>query len=185
MSATTISAPIENLNGKSAIFIRGFVEYLQERHRKGHRNAKLRAAQDAGASQVTRKGDVISVPYVSQLSTRLEKSGVYEKARSGKSYVISWTNESVADVFELMDTDYGTEEAVREVTVEDMKNRSKIIDHLDEVGGVVITEQSRVPRAAFRILWDRFNKGELMLGFFEPDDELVEDYPNPFNNESK
>lgn len=178
MAVKVSQTDISTLAGKSAVFVRGFGEYLQERHRKGHRNAKLRVAQEAGATHVARKGDKISVPYISQLSSRIEKQGIYEKTRSGKSYIISWTDESIALLLELLDSAYGTEEAVREITVEDMKDRSRVINHLDEFGGLIITHDNPVPKAAYKLLWDRFNKGELVMGFFEPDTDqgVLEDF---------
>lgn len=176
---------LRSLAGKSAMFVRGFGEYLEFQNKNGLRRAPLRKAQDAGLSFVTSKGDVISVPYISQLSSRMEAEGIYTKSRMGKSFMISWTPESLGKLLELLeDEDYGTPNAGTQVTVEDVKARSAIIDHLDEHEGVVIRHDAPVPKAAYKLLWDRFNKGELVMAFLSPDTDqgVLEDFPTLEND---
>lgn len=171
---------LQSLAGKSAIFVRGFGEYLELQNKNGLKRAPLRKAQDAGLAFVTSKGDSISVPYISQLSSRMEAEGIYTKSRMGKSFMITWTDASLGKLLDLLeDEDYGTPNAGTMVTVEDVKARSSIIDHLDEHEGVVIHHDAPVPKAAYKLLWDRFNKGELVMAFFNTDTDqgVLEDFP--------
>lgn len=169
---------LTSLAGKSAMFVRGFGEYLKSQNDKGLTKAPLRKAQDAGLAYVTSKGDVISVPYISQLSSRMEADGIYTKTRMGKSFMVTWTEESLDKLLDLLeDEDYGTPNAGTQVTVEDVKARSEIIEHLDEFAGVVIRYDAPVPKAAYKLLWDRFNKGELVMAFVNNDQDLHDDFP--------
>lgn len=175
-----IQTPVKSLAGKSAVFVRGFGEHLRKKHNAGQLTTPLRATQDAGLLFVSSKGDTISVPYISQLTGRMEHEGFFEKERMGKSYMLKWTDESIEPLLELLANDnFGTSVAAAEVTVDDLKARNGILNHLKAHQGVVITNERPVPKAAYKVLWDRFNKGELTMGFFTPAEgkELAEDYP--------
>lgn len=178
MKHKPFQTPVKSLAGKSAIFVRGFGEYLRVQHDKGRTSAALRAAQDAGQLAVVSKGESISIPYISQLSGRLEAEGIYTKLRLGKSFTLNWTEESIAPLLALLDDDnFGNNASAAEVTVEDLKARTKIIDHLEDYSGVVIHHDAPVPKAVYKLLWDRFNKGELVMAFVNNDQDLHDDYP--------
>lgn len=180
MASKQTQTKLKSLAGKSAMFVRGFGEYLEKMNDKGLTKAPLRKAQDAGLAYVVSKGDVISVPYISQLSSRMEQEGIYTKSRMGKSFMVTWTPETLDKLLDLLeDEDYGTPNEGTQVTVEDVKARSAIIDHLEEHDGVVIHHDAPVPKAAYKLLWDRFNKGELVMAFLKPDTDqgVLDDFP--------
>lgn len=170
---------IKDLAGKAAMFVRGFAEYLIAADAAGKTKLPLRACQDAGLAYVTSHGETISVPYISQLTGRLEKRGYIEKHRAGKSFTVTWFEESIDELEELLETGYGTEEAIAQIDVKQLKQRNLIINHLDEHRGVVITNENRLPRAAFQVLYDRYNKGELVMVYVTPDTDqgVLEDFP--------
>lgn len=170
---------IKDLAGKAAMFVRGFAEYLIAADAAGKTKVPLRACQDAGLAYVTSHGETISVPYISQLTGRLEKRGLIEKHRAGKSFTVSWFDESIDELEELLETGYGTEEAVVQMDVKQLKQRNHIINHMEEYQGVVVTRENRMPHAAFKVLWDRFEKGDLVLAFVHPDTDqgVLEDFP--------
>lgn len=179
MTTKTSQSDIANLAGKAAFFIRGVGQYIIERADKGHDKAFLRKAQDAGLAEVQQRGETISVPYISQLTGKLEKAGVFTKQRHGKSYTIHWTEDSLTFLDELVASDFGTENTPQELSVVDLKHRSSLIRHLESHEGVVIDSTRPVPKAGYKLLWDRFNRGELVMGFFTPEQAamLTEDYP--------
>lgn len=175
--------PIEELAGKAAVFVRGFCEYLVSRDDQNETSiptvVKLRKAQDAGKSAVEALGETISVPYLSQLSGKIEKAGVYRKQQFGKSYNLILDNEKALDrVRELLTRDdYGHTVDVQ-FTVEELGDRSAIIHHLEEYDGVRIHAKRPAPKASYQVLMDRFQKGELIMVFCNPDDPAFGDeYP--------
>lgn len=179
VKSKTAVVGIKGLAGKAAMFVRGFAEYLIAADAAGKYKVPLRACQDAGLAYVTSRGESISVPYISQLTGRLEKEGFIEKHRVGKSFSVSWFEETIDDLEELLESGYGTEEALAQMDVMQLKQRNFIINHLEEHQGVVITNENRLPRAAFQILYDRFNKGELVQVYVTPAEATIiaEDFP--------
>lgn len=179
MKSKPFQTEVKALGGKAAIFVRGFGEYMLAKAEKGVYKATLRQAQDAGLSAVTSRGDSISIPYISQLSGRLEKEGFYSKQRVGKSFNIVFDDDQLDKMEALLDGDYGTEALARELTVEDLKHRTAVIRHIEEHEGVVIRHDNPVPKAAYKVLLDRFNKGELIMGFFDKNEYegLAPDFP--------
>lgn len=175
--------PIEELAGKAAVFVRGFCEYIVARDDLNETSiptvVKLRKAQNAGKERVEQLGETISVPYLSQLSGKIEKAGVYRKQQFGKSYNLILDNPRALDrVRELLTRDdYGHTVDVQ-FTVEELGDRASIINHLEEHGGVRIHAKRPTPKAAYQVLIDRFAKGELLMVFADPDDPAFGDeYP--------
>lgn len=170
---------IRSLTGKAALYVRGVAEFLVDLDERGKSATPLRAAQDAGVEYVRSKGDTVSVPYVSQLTAKMENAGFFEKQRAGKSFRIILTDEGLEAMDELIESGYGTDEAMREVSVQDLRDRNQIINHLEEHQGVVITHDHPVPKAAYKLLWDRFSKGQLVMAFVDPgtDQGIIEDFP--------
>lgn len=170
---------IKDLGGKAAVFVRGFGEYLLELDESGINKAKLRVAQERGLAAVLAKGEVMSVPYVSQLSGRLDQEGYFEKHRVGKSYNITFNEAQCDRLFDLLDgTDYGTEAKTADLTIEDMKHRNGILAHLEEFEGVVINKERPMPKAAYKLLIDKFHKGELLMAFVSStnDQGMLDDF---------
>lgn len=175
----TIPVAIRSLTGKAAIFVRGVAEYLVEADELDKKTLPLRTVQDAGMNYVRSQGETLSIPYVSQLTAKMENAGFFEKQRAGKSFRVILTDEGVDLMDELVEAGFGTEEAVREVSVQDLRDRNQIINHLQEHQGVVIHHDNPVPKAAYKLLWDRFNKGQLVMAFVDPgtDQGIIEDFP--------
>lgn len=176
---TTKLTKVKHLSGKAAVFVRGFGEYLLELDEAGVGKAKLRVAQERGLAAVQAQGETMSVPYVSQLSGRLDMEGYFDKHRMGKSYTITFTETQLDKFFDLLDgTAYGTEAKSIDYTVEDMKHRNGIIEHLEEHEGVTIHSTRPLPKAAYKLLMDRFNKGELVMAFVSAtnDQGMLDDF---------
>lgn len=180
MKSKLSQTQMKELTGKAAVFVRGFGEYMLEQHRAGHGNVRLRAAQEAGRIAVVDAGETISVPYISQLSSKIEAAGIYEKRQSGKSYVLHFTDESIEKMQDLLDTPYGTEVRA-EISVHDLRARNAIINHLSENDGVVIYNDAPLPKASYGLLIERFKKGQLVMAFVTPEaaEALEGDHP-PF-----
>lgn len=173
------ATPIRNLTGKASLYIRGVAEYLIAADDAGKTQVPLRSLQDSGLAYVIAKGETMSVPYISTLTGRLEKEGFIKKSRFGKSFVVAWTEKTIDDFEEMIEEDYGSDEAILEWDVRKLKQRNLIINHMDEHQGVVITSEAPLPHAAFMVLRDRFNKGELAMMFMTTAEAtiLAEDFP--------
>ena len=170
---------IKDLGGKAAVFVRGFGEFLLDLDEKGINKVLLRKAQEAGLQAVIDKGEVMSIPYVSQLSGRLDQEGYFDKARIGKSYNCTFNEAQLDKFFDLLDeTDYGTDVGAGDMNIQDMKDRNGILAHLEEFEGVVIHKARPLPKAAYKLLIDKFNKGELVMAFVSPtnDQGMLDDF---------
>lgn len=175
--------PIEELAGKAAVFVRGFCEYLILHDEQNDTSiptvVTLRKAQEAGRSSVEALGDRISVPYLSQLSSKIEKTGAYRKEQFGKSYRLVLDNPDKLDRLKelLSRPEYGRSVDLQ-YTVDELKDRSQILDHLDQFDGVRIISDRPVPKASYQVLIDRFQKGELMMVFCNAEDPAFDtEYP--------
>lgn len=180
MAGKTIKVTkIKDLGGKAAVFVRGFGEYLLELDEKGINKVLLRKAQEAGLQAVIDKGEVMSIPYVSQLSGRLDQEGYFDKARIGKSYNCTFNEAQMDKFFDLLDgTDYGVDVGTAELSIQDMKDRNAILEHLTEHEGVVIYKERPLPKAAYKLLIDKFNKGEVVMAFVSSTNSgMLDDFP--------
>lgn len=175
----TTPAPVRNLTGKAALYVRGVAEFLLDCDEQNKNKIPLRTVQDAGLAFVVSKGDTVSVPYISQLTGRMERSGFFEKQRAGKSFKVILSDEGLDAMGELIDSGFGADEAPSEVSVQDLRDRNAILNHLKDHQGVVIHHDAPISKAAYKVLWDRFNKGQLVMAFIDPDTDqgVLEDFP--------
>lgn len=168
---------LADLNGKSAVFVRGFIEHLLVCMDEGVRPIYLRDCQDAGVDAVQELGDDISVSYLSQLSNKIElETRSYEKKLQGKKYTLVLRDtRKLQDL--VNDENFGRDLKPKQ-SVSDVEARSAMIDHLVEYGGVRIYADRPVPKAPYALLREQFMKGELVMVFCSPKDlAFGDEYP--------
>lgn len=162
------------LSGKAAVFVRGMVEFVDQRGD----GTKLRDAQKAGMDAVEALGETISIPYVSKLSKTLQTSDILKKERKGKGYIVTR-----GDVFNdfiqyLAESDYGVG-VEPEVSEGDIRMRSAMLDHMTDVGHVRIEAEHPLDKRAYQVLIDKFKAGQYDMVFVHRDITLVEPNEHP------
>lgn len=170
----TLPIELQNLSGKAAVFVRGVIQHLD--NQEPPIDMKLRPTQKAGMDAVEALGESISVPYVSKLTKLLETSGVVNKIRKGKGYVLNkdLKFEDVADYLEDS-FQWGTS-IEREDSEDTVRMRSAMLDHMTDVGSVRIEAEAPLDKVAYQVLIDKFKAGKYDMVFVQRDEALFHDH---------
>lgn len=172
---TNLPTDLDRLSGKAAVFVRGLIQYLDKQ--SPSIDMKLRPAQKAGMDAVEALGETISVPYVSKLTKLLETSGVVNKIRKGKGYVLNRDIqfEAVADYLEES-FQWGTT-IEREDSEDTIRIRSEFLDLMGQKKAVRITNESPLSKVAYQVAIDKFKSGKYDMVFVDRTIDLnVMDY---------
>jgi hypothetical protein len=108
--------------GKGAIFIRAFLEYLQN-----HGEAPLLGAQTAGVDWLKQQDASISLNYLRTCCRNMQSAGLIEYSRKGRNWGVSLTDKGDAWTDNLPE-DWGTEvdtcpEGAMEAAAEEVKRK--------------------------------------------------------------
>ena len=152
-----LAAGLKGLSPMAAAFTRGFMEEMSNSS-----GPSLKGCGLAGKEAVEELEMDISVKYISNLTSRLQKWGVIQKVRRGKHFNVTpgphfdlyfeWLSEDAPEGW--------GQSAVDEAGVQHRLKAHRMIT--DDVG-VLITQENRVPREAFSFLMKQFNAGDLDL----------------------
>lgn len=151
-------------SGRAAVFIRSMVETVKA---YGSKPLPLRTAQAKALETVQSQGSDLSISYLSNLSRTLTDASVLRKSRDGKKFYLE-RGPLFHHMTDFLDEhpDWGT---VADEGVVDVGDRATVLDHLIDHGSIRVTSEARLPKAAWTLVWDKFNAGELDLVFIEPD----------------
>lgn len=153
------------LSPKARVFSRGFIEYVDAHMTSKTKGVPLRKAQDAGVQALKELGAAISVPYISKLTAQLENTGVIIKEREGKSFRVFPGSPSVwKTLTELIEDGFGSsmEEAIPDEVIRD---RSMVLDFMNDRGAVMITQANPVSKPQYHLLMEKFKSEEYDLVF--------------------
>lgn len=158
------------LNGKSAVFVRGFVEHLME----PGADAKLRKAQEAGQSAVLELGEDISVQYISKMSKLLQEEGIVTKTREGRHFHLS-PGRNLHPFVQFLENNaaWGTS-TKRELTETQITARSEFLDEMKNVGLVRIEANDPLDKAAYQVAQEKFKSGDYDMVFIRADLRISE-----------
>lgn len=147
------TAPVMALNGIGAIFARGFMEMYATKERR------LRECQEAGMAAVVELGETISVPYISKISRMLVEAGIVGREKVGRKFYVT-DAPHLNDFLDFLEesADYGTR---MRGTQDDDRARLAVFEHLEEHGSVRSTGEQRIPKAAYKMLMQQVQSGEL------------------------
>lgn len=168
----TLPAELDRLSGKAAVFVRGFIEHVS-RTNVQNRDIALRPTQAAGMSAVEELGDTISVPYVSKLTKLLETADVIYKNRKGKGYIVIPAS-NFTEMSDLLHNSGWGRTIEREASEDDIRMRSAILDHMNDVGHVRIEAENPIDKRAYQVLIDKFKQGQYDMVFVDRDIALEE-----------
>lgn len=156
---------VKGLGGKAAAFVRAMVIAVDEAPAQV---AKLRKVQEQGVESVEDLGGEISVPYISKLSAMLYASGVVEKTRSGRSFLVAPGPNFNEFTSFLYSGDYGTS-LDTSLNMDEITKRSQFLDHMNEHGAVRIAHDQPLTKAAYSLAREKFNEGEYEMAFVKHD----------------
>lgn len=155
---------ITSLNGKSSVFIRGFIEYCLD---PGTPTPLLRKAQEAGQAAVNEHGEEISVQYISKLSKLLQEEQVVFKSRAGRSFeLFPARNLTSLGEYLTKNPTWGTS-TKRELTDEQISARSQFLDDMATHGHVRIQSDQPLDKAAYQVAIDKFKQGKYDMIFID------------------
>jgi hypothetical protein len=172
---TTVPYSISILTGKAAVFVRGLLNHIEIESKT---DLPLRPAQKAGMDAVEELGETISIPYISKLTKVLETADVITKHRKGKGYVLNKDLNFEDTITFLTESDFGMT-VEKEASEDDIRMRSAIIDHMNDVGHVRIEAEHPVDKRAYQVLIDKFKAGKYDMVFVDRDIQLVEPNEHP------
>lgn len=165
------------LAGKSAVFVRGFMDYWDKYAGEDWEKAvPLRDCQEAGKQAVEELGEAISIAYISKLARQLSQEKILKKTKKGRNYYLE-AGPNVTTYWAAIEADeaWGTDlnsEALREVD-----ERMKIGDFMKENRAVEIYAEAPLPKAMYSYLMKRFTEGKYKIIFAYADevfDDVVE-----------
>lgn len=148
---------IEGLSGKGAVFVRNFMETFLDG------DNSLRRCQEAGKLAIEEQEDTVSVPYISKLSKMLVTSRVVGRKKTGRHYVV--TDSTFTKDFQTFLAEHpfwGDKVGARE---EEPLERMVLLNHLEKYNSVRSTAANRIPKAAYRLMMEKVNKGEYDMVF--------------------
>lgn len=169
---------LKQLTGKKAVFIRGFMEQAAQMD-----TPRLRLCQEAGLELIQSKGETMAPNYISATCRLMYSAGVVEKYKlpKSKSYGVRILDKGHDFIEWLADPDNSFGMVVREKDLNDMADRSAMIDYLKDNLAVRIAADHPVPKAAYKLLMERFARGELdmvfaprSMGVYTNSDTLIE-----------
>lgn len=168
---------LQTLDGKAAVFVRGFMDYLTDNGiNRADDGLPLRKAQEAGQANVKELGEEISLPYISKLSALLQDCQVVYKERRGKKFMLFPGIEFDPFYDFITDRSYGTS-MTKELPIDQIQARSAFLDHMREYGAVRIKATDPLNKAAYQVAIDKFKSGEYDMVFLLKDRDLdVLDY---------
>lgn len=151
---------ITDLNGKGAMFVKGYMDAFYSGTRK------LRDLQEAGKLLIEDEGGEVSVPYMSKLSRMLVEAKIVTRDKEGRSYV-SAPGKYAEEFQEFLATHemWGT---TLKGTWDDAVDKMTILEELEERGAVRGDYEHRIPRAAYKLLQAKVMAGELDIMFVKP-----------------
>lgn len=162
---------ITTLNGKSAVFVRGFIEYCLE---PGTPTPALRKAQEAGMEAVNELNEDISMPYISKLSKLLQEEQVVFKSRAGRHFeLFPGRNLDNLSTFLTENPTWGTS-TKREDSADQIQARSEFLDEMKNVGLVRIEAHTPLNKAAYAIAQQKFKAGEYDMVFIRSNVHISE-----------
>lgn len=158
------------LNGKSAVFIRGFMEYLLE---PGN-DPKLRKAQEAGQQAVAELGDEISVQYISKMSKLLQEENIINKTREGRHFTTT-PGKNLHPFMQFLEDNptWGTS-LKRELSEDQITARSQFLDEMKNIGLVRIEADHPLDKAAYAVAQEKFKAGDYDMVFIRADVHISE-----------
>lgn len=153
--------PVTQLNGLGAIAARAMVEYFLEVEDSSLRGIQS-AAIDVGREDFEQD---ISVPTVSRVARMLKQAKVFEGSKVGRVHHIR-KGKNLQDFYDYLQKaeDYGTRLTG---TVEDDAQRILAYKMLDERGAVKSTVENQIPKAAYKMLMQKFLVGEVDIAFIK------------------
>lgn len=161
---------VTSLNGKSAVFIRGFIEYLMEPGNE----TKLRKAQEAGQQAVIELNEDISVQYISKMSKLLQEEGIVSKSREGRHFMLSpGKNLHPFNQFLEDNPTWGTS-TKRELNEDQISARSEFLDTMKNVGLIRIEASDPLDKAAYAVAQEKFKAGDYDMVFIRSDLHISE-----------
>ena len=149
---------ITTLQGKAAVFIRGFMEAFDT-------GVSLRDCQEAGKRAVEDLGDNISVPYISNLSRALDDENIIKKFKVGRKYFVK-PGPGYQDFVEWWDAheDFGLS-LTQVIGVDVVQARHSLQEHIDANGGVLIRAENMLEKDVYKYLMTKFRSGELNIAY--------------------
>lgn len=168
---TTDLFPLKHKSGLDAVFLRAFMETF---YGVGdNREEALRVCQEAGlAAVIDFKSTGLAVSYISKLSRELKNAGVVLGFKRGqKHFLMDGPNLEEFMSFLQGDVDYGTRLAGNHQ--QDMV-RHRAMQILEDHGAIMaLRPNSPIPTAAYGLLQQKVNAGELILAFIKPEVEAA------------
>lgn len=148
---------ITNMTGIAAVFVRNFMEAFFDGEQK------LFECQTAGKAAVVEAGTDMSDTYLSSLSRRLTNADVISKVKQGRSWLVRpGANTDDFQNFLESNEDWGI---MVQGTVQDLEDKARVLDDLNEHGAVRGGGDNLIPRAAFKQLMVQVKEGKLDIVF--------------------
>lgn len=144
---------LDGLTPLAAAFTRGFMEKAREG------NQWLRACGEAGRDQVEEWEMVISPQYITKLTRSLANEGYIVKVRKGRHYVVA-PGERWGVFFDWLDNEASSDWGRSNKSEQEWPDRLKVINAQRLGLGLLVTNDHRLPPAAFRAAKAFSNDGE-------------------------